>query len=184
MTGAGALSIALDQTRLAQSHKADAITDPLTGLLNRRGLEQTTAGQTFGPFAAVAIFDLDHFKRVNDTHGHSAGDAVLCDFARILDQAKRGRDVAARLGGEEFVLVMPRVTDDQAAATVRRVCAMLAAENFTAKGCSFRCTSSAGIVFGDDTRPGVETLIERADEALYAAKNSGRNRVEIVRLAS
>jgi len=183
MTGAGALSIALDQTRLAQLHKAEAITDALTGLLNRRGLAQMTAGQTYGPFAAVAIFDLDHFKSVNDTHGHAAGDAVLCDFARILDQGKRGRDIAARLGGEEFALVMPRVTDDQAAATVRRICAMFAAETFEAKGRAFRCTASAGIVFGDDTRPGVDALIARADEALYAAKNSGRNRIEIARIA-
>lgn len=178
LTGAGALSVALDQTRLAQHHRSEAVTDPLTGLLNRRGMILTVPEEALGLFAAIAIFDLDHFKQVNDRHGHSAGDDVLVRFAQILKAGKRDRDIAVRLGGEEFALVMPRVTDDQAAGMVRRICARLAAEPFAGKG-PFRCTVSAGIGFGDDGHPSIREVLARADQALYTAKKAGRNRIEI-----
>lgn len=178
MTGAGALSVALDQTRLAQRHRFEAVTDPLTGLLNRRGMILTLPDKALNSFAAIAIFDLDHFKQINDRHGHAIGDEVLVRFANIIEDGKRNRDIAVRLGGEEFALFMPRTSGDQAAATVRNICAMLADEEFIGET-AFRCTVSAGIGFGDDRRPSVSDVLARADSALYAAKKAGRNRVEI-----
>jgi len=178
MTGAGALSVALDQTRLAQHHRFEAVTDPLTGLLNRRGMILTVPDKALGSYAAIAIFDLDHFKQINDRHGHASGDEVLVRFANILEDGKRNRDIAIRLGGEEFALFMPRTDGENAASTVRRICAMLADEEFVGNGL-YRCTVSAGIGFGDDRRPSVSDVLARADSALYAAKKAGRNRVEI-----
>lgn len=178
MTGAGALSVALDQTRLAHHHRSEAVTDPLTGLLNRRGMILTVPDKALGSYAAIAIFDLDHFKQINDRHGHASGDEVLVRFANILEDGKRNRDVAVRLGGEEFALFMPRANGDHAAVAARRICAMLADEEFVGDG-PFRCTVSAGIGFGDDRNPSVSDVLARADSALYAAKKAGRNRVEI-----
>lgn len=179
ITGAGALSVALDQTRLAQRHRSEAVTDPLTGLLNRRGMILTVPDKTaLGSNAAIAIFDLDHFKQINDRHGHACGDEVLVRFANILQDGKRGRDIAVRLGGEEFALFMPGASGELAAATVRRICTELASEQFVGNG-PFRCTASAGIGFGDDSHPSLSEILARADSALYAAKTAGRNRVEV-----
>ncbi|MHB2264957.1 GGDEF domain-containing protein [Aliihoeflea sp. PC F10.4] len=178
MTGAGALSVALDQTRLAQHHRSESVTDPLTGLLNRRGMMLTVPDKALGSYAAIAIFDLDHFKQINDRHGHASGDDVLVRFANLLEDGKRNRDIAVRIGGEEFALFMPRTDSDHAAAVVRHICESLSEEEFSGDG-AFRCTVSAGIGFGDDHNPSVSDVLARADSALYAAKKAGRNRVEI-----
>lgn len=182
MTGAGAIFISLDQTRLAQRLRAEAITDPLTGLLNRRGLNDRWGEKGLGAFAAVAVFDLDHFKAVNDAHGHAVGDEVLCRFATILDSAKGRDDLTLRLGGEEFALVMPRITSDRAEAVSRKICTMLSLEQFGSEENRFSCTASAGVAFGDASKPLLDQVLESADRALYAAKNAGRNRVELARL--
>ena len=144
-----------------------AETDPLTGVRNRRGLDAALGGVVSGD--VVAVIDLDHFKQVNDRHGHAHGDAVLVAFARTLSDVVRTSDVVARLGGEEFVLVLRCGTAAAAALVLDRL-----RESW--RGAHPEVTWSAGVAVqsaGDD--PG-ETL-RRADRALYAAKASGRDRV-------
>ncbi len=122
LAGIGALSLALNQARLARGHKRDAETDALTGLLNRRALLDRIAGEVVGP-AALIIFDIDHFKRINDLQGHLAGDEVLRAFGEILI-SNRSHGLAARLGGEEFALLMPHASL-VSAAIVARWCGLL-----------------------------------------------------------
>jgi diguanylate cyclase (GGDEF)-like protein len=112
MTGIGALSLALNQGRLARHHRRDALTDPLTGLLNRRALFDMHGNVPVGAFTAVVVFDLDNFKAINDEFGHAAGDEVLRVFAAELAGNLRQTDVAARMGGEEFALVLKRTVPE------------------------------------------------------------------------
>jgi two-component system cell cycle response regulator len=160
-----------------------AITDPLTGLYNRRYLDAhlksvvARAVATAKP-VCVLLFDIDHFKGINDTYGHDAGDDVLRDFSDRLRRVVRGIDLVARYGGEEFVLVMPE-TDTAFAGTVaerlRRDVEMVA---FTTKaGASLPVTVSIGLAEWQGPADTADTLIKRADRALYAAKGAGRNRV-------
>lgn len=177
ITGIGALSLALNQSRLARSHRQDAMTDPLTGLMNRRALFKQVAGTPVDRFTGVLLFDLDHFKSVNDEFGHSTGDEVIRRFAEAMTECLRGNDICARLGGEEFAAVLPRTTTERAhqvAERVRRSFAEVVIE--TAKG-SLKCTVSVGIAFPTIDGPNFEQVLADADRALYRAKNSGRNRV-------
>lgn len=157
----------------------DARTDPLTGLLNRRGLDQAIDTQLeharFNDLPlSILIADLDHFKRLNDLHGHAAGDAALQQFAAIIDQNRRHYDTVARHGGEEFTLVLPG-TDLKAALEVAgRLRATV--ERQLAAG-SRRMTVSFGVASFPEHGVTVEDLMRRADEALYLAKSRGRNRV-------
>jgi len=163
--------------RAFNSTQRKAATDSLTGLPNRRAAEDRArelmdAGQPY----AVALLDLDHFKRLNDTRGHEAGDQALRLFADTLRIRLREADLAARWGGEEFVLLLPDASAEQAQAVVDRVRADLAAALLTGGSASF--TVSAGIA--DSTmNPRLEQLLRIADEALYAAKDAGRDRAVI-----
>jgi two-component system cell cycle response regulator len=127
---------------------------------------------------SVLIADIDHFKAVNDTWGHDIGDKVLCEFATRFKCNIRGIDLACRLGGEEFVSIMPD-TDVQGALLVgERVRACISGQPFdaAARG-SLHVTASVGLATLQDRHDTPETLLKRADEALYAAKREGRNRV-------
>jgi diguanylate cyclase (GGDEF)-like protein len=146
-------------------------TDPLTGVSNRRALEESLRVM-FGLFArynrlfSIAIFDIDHFKAVNDQHGHVHGDQILREVARLLCDAVRETDLVARYGGEEFVVVMPQT--DLAGAAIFAERMRLCVAQMTS------LTISGGIAqtqAGDDS----QTLLARADLALYAAKAAGRN---------
>lgn len=129
----------------------------------------------------MALFDLDHFKRINDTYGHAVGDRVICAFADTLREQGRTGDAKARYGGEEFALVMSGVTSAQALSVVRRVAEAFSMLEMAADdGTTFQCTVSAGIAFGVADGSTLEDVVARADQALYAAKRAGRNRVEIV----
>lgn len=172
-----ALAVARDQN---QEHLArQAATDPLTGLANRRTLTETFerhrahADRHERPLTLL-IADLDHFKELNDNHGHGAGDRALIEFARLLTECARGGDVVARIGGEEFAWLMPDTDLPSALAAGERLRALC---ERTAFGPSARITCSAGV--GRLRRGESETgLIARCDEALYRAKGAGRNRVE------
>jgi two-component system cell cycle response regulator len=160
-----------------------AITDPLTGLYNRRYLEAhlnsvvARAIATAKP-ACLLLFDIDHFKDINDTYGHDAGDDVLRDFAERLRRGVRGIDLVARYGGEEFVLIMPETDASFAATVAERLRSDVEKVAFTTKsGFSFPVTVSIGLAEWQGPADGAETLIRRADKALYAAKRAGRNRV-------
>jgi len=169
--------------RLDQSLEL-AITDQLTGLYNRRFVFSQLAplvqrAQCGGEPVAVMTIDIDHFKRLNDTYGHDAGDSVLRDFAVRLGTNTRPSDFACRLGGEEFVVIMPRTTGDIACLAAERLRRSVCAAAFAAPGVSqpLDVTVSIGVACSDSTDDSVESLLKRADEALYEAKRAGRNRV-------
>jgi diguanylate cyclase (GGDEF)-like protein len=178
MTGIGALSLALNQTRNAARHRAASLRDPLTGAMNRRALFSRHGERPFGAYMAIAMFDLDHFKRINDTHGHATGDQVLFSFAEAARRQLRAGDDLVRLGGEEFAVVMPRVAAEQAQAIARRICEDFAAAVVTTERGPLSCTVSAGIGFGHAGGARLEEVLHKADAALYAAKRNGRNRIE------
>ena len=158
--------------------RGDARTDSLTGLLNRRGLEEALAGGGAGEGpATIVLCDLDRFKSVNDALGHAVGDRVLAAFGEVLRDTARRHDVVARLGGEEFLLVLRRATPRTAALHAELVRSVVRSLQMRELG-ERRLTASFGIA---DWPPGtpVERAIARADDALYAAKSGGRNRIEI-----
>lgn len=157
--------------------------DPLTGLLNRRAFELQAQSawarrsRQPQPLSALA-FDLDHFKVVNDTYGHNVGDIVLVHVARVLRDMARETDIVARLGGEEFVIIMPGASGDQAFAVAERICALLAQEAvITPDGQSLRISSSVGLAAANSDDANIRAVLERADKALYEAKRTGRNRI-------
>ncbi len=137
------------------------------------------------PLAVIAC-DLDHFKRVNDTLGHAAGDEVLRTLAQRLRQATRRYDVVGRVGGEEFLLLLPGCDARLAVRVAERARELVASKPFSAQGVPVRATMSFGVavlasgerVEGVDRV--IETLLEAADQALYSAKRAGRNRVQLV----
>jgi two-component system cell cycle response regulator len=158
------------------------VRDPLTGLYNRAFFLAQ-----FGPLAdrgalrglgtAVLMLDIDHFKRINDTHGHEVGDIVLQEVAGVLRQATRSDDLVARYGGEEFVVALPVAAPDQATERAERVRSTLASRRILANGIPLRVTASLGLAFTPPGRPrSVAALIATADKGLYQAKNAGRDR--------
>ncbi len=169
--------------RLDQSLEL-AITDQLTGLYNRRFLGTqleplVQRAQCGGDPVSVMTIDLDHFKRCNDTFGHDVGDAVLREFAARLASNTRPSDYACRQGGEEFIVVMPRTTGDIACLAAERLRRAIAASAFIIPGLGqpLDVTISIGVASTEGADDTPETLLKRADQALYEAKRGGRNRV-------
>lgn len=163
-----------------QALEMQARSDPLTGLLNRRGLEGqfafaiALARRSGRPLSLLAV-DVDHFKRVNDTHGHGVGDQVLQSLAQTLQQRLRSSDVAARIGGEEFVALLPDTSLEEARAAADALRLAVAAQSHPQAG---PITISLGVsALRADDADNASTLLERADAALYQAKKEGRNRV-------
>ncbi|WP_029355613.1 GGDEF domain-containing protein [Bosea sp. 117] len=173
--GIGAMSLALNQTRLARAHRHEAMTDGLTGLLNRRALFDALGQEVLRNHVAVILFDIDRFKGVNDRFGHAAGDRVIAQFAQALREDVEIEGIAARLGGEEFALVLPQASADLALRCAESVRARFAALTLANGG--FACTVSAGIAFGDPHGARFEAVVRAADEALYQAKRGGRDRI-------
>ncbi|TPL87992.1 GGDEF domain-containing protein [Mesorhizobium sp. B2-3-14] len=177
MTGIGALSLALNQGRLARHHHRNAQTDSLTGLLNRRALFDMHGHVPVGAFTAVVVFDLDNFKTINDEFGHAAGDEVLRVFANELAANLRPADVAARMGGEEFALVLKRTLPEAVEEAAERIRAAFATRLIETETGSLTCTVSAGFAFGSKEGISLDKVLSAADKALYDAKRGGRNRV-------
>ena len=171
-----------ERRRREQTLQRLATTDALTGLANRRAfaqqLDAALEQAQDGAPGMVIMFDLDHFKRVNDTYGHAAGDKVLVHLAQILrGQALREDDLPARLGGEEFAVLLPHTSADDAVAVAERLRLALEHSHIdSGEGRTIRVTLSAGLapLAGD-----AEHSLALADAALYQAKNSGRNRVVV-----
>jgi diguanylate cyclase (GGDEF)-like protein len=167
------LQLGLERARIEMELLRDqAERDPLTGLHNRRYLEQP---RDIGGPVALAVLDIDHFKTVNDRFGHAVGDRVLVRVAELLREQVRSDDVVARTGGEEFVLLMPRTSDAEALACCERVRAAFRAEPWGAlAGAHLRLTASLGVVTAPDATD-LGALAREADARLYAAKRAGRD---------
>ncbi len=161
-----------------------AYTDALTGIYNRRYMDAHLArkileiANTQKP-VSVMMFDIDHFKRVNDTYGHASGDEVLKAMAQRVSGGIRDFDLLARYGGEEFVVIMPSTPAELSVMVAERLCCKIAAEPFEASGSEalLRITASIGVATTTDPEETAEALLGRADAALYQAKNGGRNQV-------
>jgi two-component system cell cycle response regulator len=177
------------QDRLQQSYQrslALALTDELTGLYNRRYLsahldELVERVRQEGISVAVLLFDIDHFKRVNDTHGHPAGDDVLSELAARAVNSVRSVDLVARLGGEEFVVVMPETDLCIATAVAERLRVAVEREPFAVRGNPEKIpvTISIGVTATGSPDDAPDTMMKRADVALYTAKARGRNCVTV-----
>jgi diguanylate cyclase (GGDEF)-like protein len=153
-----------------------ATTDQLTGLPNRRALEHALA-QTDG-HAALLMVDLDHFKQLNDGFGHAAGDAALKHIAQLFNRTLREGDVAARVGGEEFALLLPGATGQVALEVAERLRRATAEGKLVWAGAELKLTCSVGIASYPDPIKEVANLVDAADAALYRAKQAGRDRIE------
>lgn len=178
-----------DKRAASEKRRQAAFCDHLTGLANRRAffeaaeLELDRAAHTPRPLALV-LFDADLFKNVNDRYGHPAGDRVLCDLAEALRDTFRIVDTVARLGGEEFAVLLPSTSEAEAMQSAERLRALVATRLVSTDMGEIAYTVSAGVAVLDAAPgpdggaiPGIDSLIKRADQALYLAKGRGRNRV-------
>jgi two-component system cell cycle response regulator len=161
-----------------------ALIDSLTGLYNRRYLLTYLKSLLENDLEAqrelsLMVIDVDHFKEVNDTHGHLIGDKVLQDLSEILTRTVRNIDVVARLGGEEFVIVMPDASQEIARRVSDRVLKRVAETGMavTESGNQLNITASIGVTCRVGAEDTIDDLLQRADEAMYGAKQRGRNQV-------
>ena len=177
MTGLGGLLLTLHNIRAGVQHESQALRDALTGLMNRRAMQSLYADRQFGRFTAVAMFDLDHFKRTNDLFGHAVGDEALRIFGEVMAAHTRPHDHSFRLGGEEFAMIVSRVSRDQMQAIADSVSREYAEQEVPTDLGPVRCTVSVGIGFGSPTGSNLIDVLTDADRALYAAKRAGRNRI-------
>jgi diguanylate cyclase (GGDEF)-like protein len=182
------LPLAIQERRQAQRHATDlealATIDFLTGVYNRRHFE-TLAGTEFARAhrymrpLSVLMIDVDHFKDVNDRLGHAAGDIVLRDIAALCRANIRESDVLGRVGGEEFAIMLPETTQSAAAQFAERLRAQIGANGLIVFGEKVRVTVSIGVAGCAPSTPGTQDVLRRADQALYDAKNAGRNKVAV-----
>jgi two-component system cell cycle response regulator len=172
------------EMRMAQEKLAEmSIRDELTGMFNRRYFEESlereiSGSERYGHGLALCMIDLDHFKIVNDTHGHLCGDRVLQEFGRLLDESIRKYDVGCRYGGEEFAVILPDTALDKAVALCERFRERVKSHDFTYEDMTIHITTSVGVAArpaGGDL--GGKALLDLADKAMYQAKSQGRDRV-------
>jgi diguanylate cyclase (GGDEF) domain len=190
ISAAGLISFGLDNLSMSKSFEARetelkqlAITDDLTGLYNRRFLDeylriQLAMAKRQQTRIAFLSIDIDHFKMLNDMHGHATGDRVLVKVGAMFRTSIRASDLAVRIGGEEFLIVIPDTDREGAVIFAERLCEQFAATEFCSEP-PVRLTVSIGVaIYPDD---GVEegTLLRTADEALYRSKREGRNRITV-----
>lgn len=167
-----------------ESAKRLALIDPLTRIWNRKGIDELLArewakAERDGSELSIAIVDIDHFKKVNDTYGHPVGDEILRTTVKNLLAALRPQDIVGRMGGEEFMIVMPLTENDVLQSVLDRLCKTIAAAPVVTKDLSIDVTISIGGVSvrpADSQSEDASEVIAQADAALYAAKNRGRNR--------
>jgi len=162
-----------------------ARTDALTGIANRRAFldaaqqEMSRANRSESPLT-VLMLDIDHFKRINDRFGHDVGDSLLVEFARRIEAGLRGYDEFARLGGEEFAVMLPDCDLEQAVATAERLRRAIGGEPFRVRNNTVPMTVSIGTSVVHAAETLIDGALSRADNALYTAKDNGRDRVEAV----
>ena len=185
LSGFGAYAaIALSNARQFERVRELTLLDDHTGLFNARHLHRALEVEVqratrFGRALSVIFFDLDHFKAVNDAHGHQAGSALLREVGGVLRQGLRAMDVPVRYGGDEFVAVLPETGREQARGVAERLRTALREAAFLAdRGPAVRATASFGVATWPEDGAGAEDLLRAADRAMYRAKAAGRDRVE------
>jgi diguanylate cyclase (GGDEF)-like protein/PAS domain S-box-containing protein len=172
-----------EQRESTEALRRSVTCDHLTGLANRRSFYETAEAdlvrqaRSRSPVSLLMV-DADHFKRINDRHGHAAGDQVLRHLAECVSSGLRAHDVAARLGGEEFVVWLPGTDADDATGVAERIRSRLAAQRLEVAGASIDVTVSIGVASTDAGVEDLPALLRRADLAMYEAKRLGRNRVQ------
>ena len=171
------MQAALGESRAALAHQATH--DPLTGMLNRRAIldqlhkELARVGRNCNALA-VGICDIDHFKQVNDTYGHQAGDELLCGLAQVLSDNLRRYDSVGRMGGEEFLVITPMKARTDSISLFDRLCMWIAERKITTRRGVLSVTVSIGVAYAN-AGSAVDEILEAADTALYRAKDQGRN---------
>ncbi|HVU04479.1 MAG TPA: diguanylate cyclase [Polyangiaceae bacterium] len=178
------IAVSLANARMVKRLEDLATTDGLTGLYNKRtllelGKQKIRAAARFDHPLSVLVCDIDHFKKVNDTHGHDVGDVVIKGFADVLRRTKRDTDAVGRFGGEEFVLVCEETDGEGAKLLGERIRQELEATTFHVKDGPLQVTCSVGIATFPEAGTDWEQLFKATDEALYASKRGGRNRVTV-----
>lgn len=161
-----------------------SIRDGLTGLYNRKSFDDKLESEfsrckRYGHNLSMVMFDIDHFKNINDTYGHLAGDAVLTNLAKLFGKFFRSVDFISRFGGEEFAVILPETPINGALLTTERIRIAVAQNEVYVNQHTIRITISAGIAEYNQSLTSATALIEAADKKLYEAKNNGRNRVEL-----
>lgn len=183
-TGVAMFVVFMLASDLSEQMKEIAVRDQLTGLLNRRGFgEQSarayaTARRIDRPISVI-MTDIDHFKAINDEFGHAAGDNALCHFAKILKVTRRADDILARMGGEEFAIVLPGTELDQCIRIAEELCKLLKEAPMIADGQTVTMTASFGVATLSLNDTCLTDAVVRADRALYRSKRAGRNRVDL-----
>lgn len=178
-------SIAIEHHQADEELERQAHTDFLTELANRRYFMELAEAELaralrYHQSFALIMFDIDHFKKVNDNHGHKTGDMVLQKLATILLHTLRAVDISGRLGGEEFAIILPETSAAEAWEAAERLRLAVADTGMQSEAGAFlRITISIGVAILGDVAVDIETLLKRADEALYVAKNNGRNQVRM-----
>lgn len=180
------IGVSLERARLFREVQSLAFTDPLTGLHNRRSLfelsrvEFSRAHRLNRPICCMML-DLDHFKKINDTFGHQAGDEVLQEFAKRCKSSIREIDLIGRYGGEELMIILPETNLITALQIAERICEIVAERPIKYLDSEINSTVSVGVAEKDENTTHLETLVARADQAMYIAKHKGRNRVALSR---
>jgi len=179
----GINALIVEQEVALDTYKRQANSDPLTGLGNRRWLNEAASVELYrarriGQCVSVIVFDLDHFKQINDTFGHATGDQVLMGVAEIARRQLRPYDLLARIGGEEFCIVVSDADLGVAVSAAERIRVAIAAWKPTATG-SESVSASFGIHHGDPKTETLKAMIAEADAQLYRAKEAGRNAVSV-----
>ena len=178
--------MALASLRSREQLQNQSIRDPLTGLFNRRYMEESferelhRAARNKNPMVSFMMIDIDHFKKINDTFGHDAGDMVLRELSYILTKNSRKEDIACRFGGEEFVLCLPGASQEIAEKRASDIREAISRLSLRYEGTDMGViTISVGISIYPDLGETPAELMKKADQALYQAKESGRNRVVV-----
>jgi diguanylate cyclase (GGDEF)-like protein len=168
--------VALTQARIVKLNK-EVQTDPLTGLLNRRALSAVldVLRTEYRPFSLVTL-DIDHFKQVNDQYGHDVGDAVLKKLAGLMQACSRDSDYACRVGGEEFLILLPEVSLEAASEFAERLRVAVQQDAIDIVG---SITISLGVAHWPGSADDITDVLKAADEEMYLAKQRGRNRVSV-----
>ncbi len=177
------LAISVYCSEMTEDWRQSSLYDSLTGILNRRGIAESlkkTLSETrlYSAPVTVALLDIDHFKKVNDTYGHSAGDIALSRVAELISASMRDGDIVGRWGGEEFIIVMHDTNLDEGREVAERVRRHIETLEIQLDETTMTLTASLGISELTSNEQTIEPAVARADTALYAAKRAGRNRVE------